>query len=61
MEDVILHEKISKEYGINFANFATLRIFKVDFLGNEVSDKKNVLGIINLFFHVESHPPRLYH
>lgn len=35
--------------------------FKVDFLENEASNEKNVFHIFDLFFHVQSPSPRLYH
>lgn len=35
--------------------------FKVDSLENEASNEKNVFQVFDLFFHVQSPSPRLYH
>lgn len=44
------------------ANFTyTEQIFKSDFIGNDVSYENILFYIFDLFFHVESHPCRLYH
>lgn len=35
--------------------------FKVDFPENEASNEKNVFHVFDLFFHVQSPSPQLYH